>query len=302
MNDLLWPRALAAFGVDTALALLVGVLLANVWLGHGEPSGKSGLRWRAAGLRLFSLLLALAASLQLLFLAVSFSEQTAPAALLRAMPDVCSTHAGMFSLLMCVVAVALCLAAWLASARAQQTISIVLVFAALCLHADMGHAASGGNLSISPWLQFAHLLGMAVWSGGVIVSGLFVVPRLQPTTTDEAQAARNAMLGYLARLSFSSTWAVGLVLVTGLVKAYLATGANLHLLRSTPWGNLLAAKSALVGVTVLLGARNRLLLATSRRQNFSPRTATQTLRLESIAMLGVLLLSAWLANTQPPLE
>ena len=308
MDDLLWLRVLTAFGVDAGLSVLCGLLLSRWWLGE-VGSSHAGVRGRTAfGLRIFAALLLLAGCVQLLLLAISFSGQSSPVAVTSAMPDVCSTHAGAFLLALCVVALALCFVTWIASPQFQQTACAVLVFGALCLHADTGHAASEGHLSLAQVLQLVHLLGMALWSGGVIASGLFAVPRLQRQASREmtrqpALSRESVVSTYLDHLSTASSWAVVTVLLSGVIKAAIATNADLHLIRSTQWGQVLTIKSVFVALTVILGARNRWLLTSRRRQSASSiQSVALTLRVEAISMLAVLLLSAWLANSQPPLE
>ncbi len=75
-------------------------------------------------------------------------------------------------------------------------------------HSATGHAAVGGDFSRAELLQFLHLSGMALWTGGVIVSGFFVVPRL-------VASGGRADGAYLQSLSRVSTYAVAVVLLSG---------------------------------------------------------------------------------------
>ena len=156
--------------------------------------------------------------------------------------------------------------------------------------------------------------GMSLWSGGVIVSAFFVVPRLCYEVSgiatfhaDEPISARldspSFVREYLVQLSIVSTWSVLAVVVTGMAKSYRATGGSLPPIISTHWGQILLVKTVLVTLTVACGARNRWLLATVPNDDSSFLSRiTRMLRAESLCMLGVLLLSAWLSNTAPPIE
>ena len=257
----------------------------------------------------FSLLLFLALCAQLLLLTISFSGQTSPRAVLDCVPDVCSTHAGAISLTLCGVSAALCFSTRIATINTRTNVCGLLVLSCLCLHAFVGHASSKGDVSLAELLQMIHLIGMATWSGGVIVSGLFTVPRLRRKPSEGGSAApgrigpERRLATYLGRLSVLSTRAFGAVIFSGLMKAFFATGGSQQILRSSQWGRILMLKSAFVALTVLLGARNRRLLRSALGWDASStRIAARTLRLEGISMLAVLLLSAWLANSQPPLE
>lgn len=224
-----------------------------------------------------------------------------PHVVMAALPDVLSTHAGRLTEYICFAT--LLLAIW--SLLPLKPIlaapgSAVLLLVVILLRSATGHAAVDGDFSLAELLQALHLSAMAIWSGGVLVSGLLVLPRLI-----RADAASNlpSPRNYVASLSTVSTWAVAVVALSGVVKAWRQVGGDLHLLRDAGWAWVLYAKVACVTLAIMLGGLNRLGL---RGSNDWPETtetrSAKLLRAEAWTMVAVLILSAWLANMPPPGE
>jgi hypothetical protein len=87
--------------------------------------------------------------------------------------------------------------------------------------ATSGHAAVDGGFSLAEVSQFLHLASIAVWSGGVIASGLVVVPTLWRANKPEQVVA------FTTRLSRVVTVALLVVAVTGAYNAYRGLGRSL---------------------------------------------------------------------------
>ncbi len=278
---LVWLRVAVAAAADLGLSAMCGLLLAAVWLrGSGE---RVPLRGCAA-------ILCAASWAQLLILGATFSDSALPRAILATMPDVMGMHAGRVLLDVGLVSFGLLLWVWFVRRGPVQIAgAAVLLIGILSLRAATGHAAVDGDFSRAEVLEWVHLGAMAVWSGGVLVSGLWIAPRL---------VGGGGLRGYVGRLSWVSTWAVGVVVVSGVWKGYVAVDGDLHLWREGSWGVLLAVKVVCVAGVLGLGAWNRWMLV--RGQRWDEAVVVRTLRAEACGMAVVLMLSAALANAAPP--
>ena len=175
-----------------------------------------------------------------------------------------------------------------------MTVLAALLAAILALHAAMGHAAGSGNAVREELWQLAHLTSMSAWAGAVMVGGFLAAPRLLAT-------AGGIDRGYLRALSWTSTWAVVVIVLSGAMRAWTELGARLGNLFASGWGRILLAKLVLVGAAMALGFTHR--LAIHRRGEWTREHLTRfvaTLRIEAVCLLGVLVLSAWLGSADIP--
>ncbi len=278
---LLWLRVAVAAAADLGLSATCGLLLAAVWLrGSSERIPLHGC----------ATVLCVMSWAQLLMLGVTFSDSVSLRAILAVLPDVVGMHAGRVLLEVGLVSSALLLWVCFVGRRPVQIGgAVVLLVVILSLRAATGHAAVDGDFSRAEVLEWVHLAAMAVWSGGVLVSGLLIAPRLRGGV---------GLRGYVGELSRVSTWAVGVVVGSGVWKGYMAVDGDLHLWREGLWGVLLAVKVVSVAGVLGLGAWNRWMLR--RDKHWDEAAALRTLRAEAWGMVAVLVLSAALANAAPP--
>jgi putative copper resistance protein D len=180
-----------------------------------------------------------------------------------------------------------------AKIRDRAMLAVLALLAAS--RAASGHAAVDGGFSLAEVSQFLHLASIAVWSGGVIASGLVVVPGLWRANKPEQVVA------FTTQLSRVVTVALLVVVVTGAYNAYRGLGASLLPLAHTQWGVLLTVKLALVFVAISIGAYSRRM---ARAPVSFARTQAahlvQALRWEAVVMLLILTISAFLANSATP--
>ncbi len=278
---LLWLRVAVAAVADLSLSAMCGLLLAAFWL-RGSA--------KLVPLRGCAAILCAASWGQLLMLGETFSDSGSLRAILAMMPDVVSMHAGRVLLDIGVLSAGLVLWVWLARRGSVQLAgAAVLLVGMLTLRAATGHSAVDGDFSRAEVLEWVHLVAMTLWSGGVLVSGFLIAPRLM---------GGGGLRSYVEGLSRVSTWAVGVVVGSGIWKGYVAVGGDLHLWREGLWGGLLVAKVVCVAGVLGLGAWNRWLLV--RGQGWDEDAAVRTLRAEGWGMVAVLALSAALANAAPP--
>lgn len=281
MDTLAWLRIAATAATDLGISATCGLLLAAAWLGRGGTRLPLGLCAATACLGSWT---------QLLLMGAAFSGQTSLRAIAAVMPDLITTHAGRFLLDVGVLSSGLVV--WVGvvrRGRVRITGAAVLLVGVLTLRAATGHAAVDGDFSRAEALEWLHLCAMALWSGGVMVSGLWVAPGL---------VASGRLRRYVEALSRVSTWAVAVVAGSGVWKAYLAVDGDLHLWRDGIWGGVLVAKVVCVFGVLGLGAWNRWMLGSVRR--WDQAVVVRTLRAEAWGMVAVLVLSAALANAAPP--
>jgi putative copper resistance protein D len=296
MNDSLEAGIgiLATAVFDWSLALATGSLLAAHWLRH-RPAV------RVPQIRSAGILMAIALSAQFYLLVASMTGQAGLADVLHAAPLVATTHAGGVGLATLGV-VALLLIADLLKLRRTRAVCGVLVTLILLFHAATGHAAVAGDFSRAELLQFLHLSGMALWTGGVIVSGLFVLPGLVSEQLPGLAASRPPVeKAYLQALSRVSTYAVAVVLLSGALKGWTGLDGHLSGLVHTVWGRILLGKLGLVTVALALGWLHRRWIQQPRRlwTPHQTKTLVATLRIEAVCLTLVIALSAWLASVDP---
>ena len=194
MEILLWLRVAVAAVADLSLSAMCGLLLAAFWL-RGSA--------KLVPLRGCAAILCAASWGQLLMLGETFSDSGSLRAILAMMPDVVGMHAGRVLLDIGVLSAGLVLWVWLIRGGSVQLAgAAVLLVGMLTLRAATGHAAVEGDFSRAEVLEGVHLVAMALWSGGVLVSGLLIAPRL---------VGGGRLRSYVEALSRVSTWAVGVV-------------------------------------------------------------------------------------------
>ena len=298
MSGLFFARAIAAFLTDGSVAIFTGLLLASRWLSETESSRPLNHRVRLL-LPLASGILLVSQLAQLLLLTIEFSGASTAGAILSALQDVSTTHAGIIAIATAAASLLLLLASLLPRRRGRQSGSVLLLSlllgVVLLLRSASGHASTEGNFSLAELLQFLHLVGMAVWSGGVIVSGLLIVPGWQYA---QADAERR---GYLRQLSRAATVAVALVFLSGLCKSYRAAEGSVNLLLGASWGYVLLVKLLFVLLALVLGAINRRWIhGPGSWEGPALRRSAIALRWEAWSMTAVIALSAILSNLSPP--
>ncbi|WP_159798473.1 cytochrome c oxidase assembly protein [Puerhibacterium puerhi] len=132
--------------------------------------------------------------------------------------------------------------------------------AALAFQASTGHAAGAANHSLATGAMFLHLVGAALWIGGLAAIAVLVLAR--PGTTAERSAAsgrgRAAGEGWevaVERFSPIAGWCFAAVAVSGVLNGWIRLGGLDGL--GTRYGALLLAKAALMVVLGALGWAHR---------------------------------------------
>ncbi len=284
-------RVLCSVAIDGSLALLCGLMLTHHWL------RASAARHWTFPLAPPAAVLVIAQTLQLVSTTAEFTGQTSLLTVCDAVPDMFNTHAGRVMMYASAMALLLLVCTVVAGFHARtleifRYVATIFLIACLTVRAGVGHAATETLFSFSQVLQCVHLVAMSVWSGGILVAGVLVAPRLASNVAPELDFPR-----YLAVLSRACTIAVVLVLLTGVTKSFVAVSGEPGWKLWSPWGLVLAAKVVCVLAALGLGVANRLRLRPDYVwSQVAIRSSTKLLRLEATAMAAVLILSATLGN------
>jgi copper transport protein len=202
------------------------------------------------------------------------------------------------------------IAAQQAKRRPQSThnlwlLNLGLSALALATLTLISHAAGTSILpALALLASYLHLLGVALWVGGLVVVALVLRPALMPLAPQERTQALFALLRRFSPFALAS---VSLIVVTGIYSSLTQVPAPRDLAEST-YGLTLLAKWILVLPLFALGAAHYRLLSGRKLpliEGFITRLSTyqglwRTLRLEVGLSFGVLFVATWLPATPPP--
>lgn len=293
MDKLFLLRGLASAIYDLAYSGAWGVLLAGMWLGDPSSCGLRLIRL----LRILGLMIVCVLTAQAWLLTASMSGESGFIAVCGMMRQaVLETQPGHVWGAQFLVALLIATGLFVVGDLIRKTCSLQMVAFALlaAFRAASGHAASYGNFTVQEGCQWVHLICTAVWSGGVLVSGLFVVGGRDSLPVSVKEYGRT--------LSRWVTFALAGVILTGIYNAYLGLGGSVAPLIHSQWGVTLILKSALVIAALALGAWNRSLLGSGDWNEESEKGFIRSLRVEAVVMILILVVSAWLANSPPAAE
>ena len=165
------------------------------------------------------------------------------------------THSGRVWLIRIACLVLMLISGSIRKIRATRLALIVLI----CIDAIIaltesasGHAADKGDFSVAEIMDWIHLLGALVWSGGIFVLSFVILPR----GADLNSQAFHALARQVARFSGIAGIAVFSVVLTALYNALVYVGSVEALVR-TSYGLTISTKIALLILLLLLAAYNR---------------------------------------------
>ncbi|MEA2285238.1 MAG: copper transport protein, partial [Solirubrobacteraceae bacterium] len=170
--------------------------------------------------------------------------------------------------------------------------------AALTLLATQGHASQAPLAPLSIAADATHLGAAAVWIGGLpcLVAVLLRAPRALP---DAGRALASATLSRFSRVAL---WSVVVISVTGLARMTGELSAPAQLW-STAYGRDLMLKATLLAPILILGRRNRRLVA-AFAGGLTPsaarlRTVARDVRMELMIAGGIIAIAALLVAQVP---
>jgi len=307
-DDLAATRVLAAtVMVNVGLAGIVGAWASMVWLLRAaSPWGATARRRSLAALKWALSFTAIADGL-LLWVQAAYMGQVPLLDAMAMLPSmVQQTYAGrawavgVLSLLLVFVA---------ASGSAARVISLRLAGAAIGIslfvfaRAAVSHAGDSGLASLQLLVEGVHLWAISLWVGVVAIAAFAVLGHEGSASAVE----RADMASWVKTLSAVATWALAIVVGSGLFNAWRGVGSMANLVGSA-YGNTLLVKVAFVAIAVALGGFNRFqgmprLLAalkapvavSSLRQRF-----VQVLRIEAVVLVAALIAAAILSSSPLP--
>ena len=157
-------------------------------------------------------------------------------------------------------------------------------------------AASGHTAAISPWLTIpvnaVHQGAVAIWLGGLLL--LVLVP---DAPTDGSDGWRFPTVA--RSVSAATLFAVVLIAASGALQS-LQFVSDLGAYTSTPYGRGLLVKWAGFSILVGFGAYHRFRVMPHLEEEGDGRAVRRMVRLETIVMLAVIMVAAWLARVSPP--
>jgi putative copper resistance protein D len=291
--------------VNASYALMTGVLAAQLWMRHIDDGEHQCVHEKLHAAMGIGFGAGLAATLLSLWQA---SAIMADVPLLESGPslwvmfaDTSYGHFGLVSLLILALGGVLhfALRHRNQSSLHQWAVLGVLLAFAICRVAT-GHAAENGLFGLATVAELVHVLSMALWFGSVIVAAWIVIPTIGRT------ALPSSIAPYLKSLSSWATVALAAVLTTGIYNAIRVLNKPAEL-GTTEYGWVLTTKLCFVGIAIALGAWNRFsgfpaveAASESVTEQTKLRVITSILRVESIALLFVLLAAAVLTANAPP--
>lgn len=169
--------------------------------------------------------------------------------------------------------------------------------------AAASHAADTGDFSVREAIHVVHLCATALWAGSVIVAAVVLHRAARGYPDAPEQSAE-----FCTELSYLATFALVLVLITGIYNGMGDTAQASAPLLDITWGRLLIAKLICVALAVVLGGWNRMVilpkLHAPLRKDCAGILAAQRrfntwLSFEALAMVLVLTLAAALGHASP---
>ena len=298
-------NVLAAILADSSYAIIVGALLASWWLSAlaAVPNEPGGDAIAVSSVRLRRLLMTVLVVLILChlahpwFVAASMSGSTQFRETLSLVPTILTStrqgglwYTNSFAL-------AILLGVRLFRKQRAPPAFMWIEAAGLCVlaatKAASSHASEEGDFTLAEISQFLHILATAVWAGAILVSGLLVVPRL-------SESDRTPELwSYGRQLSKTVTWALGILVLSGLITSWTDMHGAISSLWTSPWGKTLVTKVAFVAAAALLGSLTRFRCLGHPPTSGRAVTMTKLLRFEAAVMVAILCISGLLANTNP---
>jgi putative copper export protein len=154
-----------------------------------------------------------------------------------------------------------------------------------------GHAADQGDLSLAVLSDWLHVSAAAAWIGGIFCLAVLVLPGWP----------RDRLEGLVRRFSMLAGWCLAAVVGSGIYNSWTEI-ASLGALWTTPYGQVLGAKIAVVIAVAALGAANRYTVVPRLAADTGAATARLSAHVEWEAALGLLVLgcTALLTESPPP--
>lgn len=296
--------SVAKLGGDVAAVLTVGwLLVAAVFVPGTSPLGRRCLRaaaLTALAWALCTLALILFTALDLFGIGVAGLTGDMMRTLLIELPQ------GRALLLVLAAAVALAVAASLPRAAGGAGYLLAGALAGMLPPLFTGHAANASNHALAVYSLAAHVLGVALWVGG-LVALVTVAPDVRDglpqgaghSSRDGHSSSRDGrgFLRVVERYSSLALVAFAVVGVSGAVNAWVRLG-GVHL--GSRYGMLVVAKGVALAALGVLGWRHRRSTIPALRDGTGRRPFLRLGTVEILVMTATMALATGLSRTPPP--
>ena len=156
-----------------------------------------------------------------------------------------------------------------------------------------GHTVTKGPRVIHAIVDLAHVWAGSIWFGGVV--GLVVVGMMRRSSGD-------SMAPTVLRFSTIAGAALIVVALAGSLMTLMIID-DLGDITGTDWGRLLIVKVVAVGIAAAVGGYNHFVvvpkLAIEQTAAAATRTARVTVAVESVVLIFVVVITAFLTNASP---
>jgi copper transport protein len=190
--------------------------------------------------------------------------------------------------------------------RAEMYAILILGLAVLVTSSLIAHAAATSQIPTMV-LDFFHNAAASIWIGGLILLGFAAVPKVLAIGDERVRASALAIL--IPRFSTVVVTLLGVAVITGPVLLF-SLESDLSLTLASVYGQILAAKLALAGTMVGMGAYSQFVVQKravavmagggSSVQGPSLRHYGKTLKAEAALGIALLLAVSFMANGALP--
>jgi putative copper export protein len=177
---------------------------------------------------------------------------------------------------------------------AAFAVCVVAGIAAQVTHTRTSHTAAMGAGAARIASDYAHLLGSALWAGGLAALVLAM-----PTALAAPTRSASVTAALIRRFSPMGMAGVALVAGTGLVLTSVHV-AEANGLMQTLYGNLIVAKVGATIIAVGLAGMHKFVMQWRMSTAADAARFARTLRIETAVVIGIFLLAAVLTSASPP--
>jgi copper transport protein len=253
-------------------------------------AGDRSVRIMASLWRVLALIVLVMSPLRLLSVGAGMADSTLRE-VIPMMPQIIQeTFAGRVWMWRLPTALLLALVAWIPAPGRFATALIFAISAALLAFQSItSHAIDKGAVAIIA--HFVHQAAAGMWIGALV--SLLIGATHGHAGADWLHAAT-------PRVSTIAGWSVGVLVVTGAIRAWDSLGLRLDLLVNSIYGRTLLWKVGTAATVILIGGYNRYRLVGSAGESSARASLIRNVAVECILLAVVLGWSVVLSNTPPP--
>jgi putative copper export protein len=285
------PQPIFAWPLVASQVLIFGTTaFALVAAPRSIAAGDRSLESLSRLWRVLALIVLVMSPLRLLSVGAGMAESSLREAI-PMMPEIMrETFAGRVWTWRLATALLLALVAWIpAPGRFVTTLIFAVSAALLAFQSVTSHAIDKGAFAIA--VHFVHQAAAGMWIGALV--SLLIGATYGHAGAEWLRAATS-------RVSAVAGWSVGVLVVTGAIRAWDALGLHLDLLLNSMYGRTLLWKVGTAATVILIGGYNRYRLVGSMGESSARASLIRNVTVECVLLAVVLGWSVVLSNTPPP--